>query len=361
MMNSFIISIDNSYAMTNNFFSLLLDIPFVRASEIIVVLDGVNNANVISYCSSLSQKYDNVKIYQLDKLGYGRANNYAVKKATGKFLYFINADVFVETDCFDKMQKKLESKSIDCIQPLLIYPQTNLVQCAGTFFGPYYKAHLFEGNKVDAPVVQKEGPRQALTSALYAMKRQTFEDFGGFDEFYFNKLESFELSYKLTLGGKCCWYLPSARAWHSRGGGRGQYDFDYSQQESYFWSRFGSFIRPDISDYINMQLNANILTPPYYVIMMSQIRSWREILDETDLKISRFIEMPWISPRPFNLWDTFPYEILKYRGAIALIVESVTHLLNNKYWFRLRNNPEDIAIDRFANVVNILEYIDALP
>lgn len=356
-MVSFIISIDSSYAMTNNFFSLFLDNPFVKNSEVIVVLDGVINVNILSYCSALVHQHKNLKVYSIGKVGYGKANNYGVEKSTGKYLYFINNDVFVEEDCFEKMHSRLTAGGIDCIQPLLIYPQSNLVQCTGSFFGPYYKAHLFEGNKTDAIAVQTEGQRQALTSALYAMRKDTFYEFGGFDEFYYNKLESFELSYKLTLGGKVCWYLPSARAWHSRGGGRNQYSFNFSQQESYFWTRFGTQVKPDIVSYLNQQITEEMVKETYYMIMMSQLRSWKDILSETPLKADQYVEMPWIGTSSFNIWDIFPHEILRYKAPVALIVENISYLNDNKHWFHLRNNPADIAIDRCANLVNILNYI----
>lgn len=357
-MVSFIISVDSSYAMTNNFFSLFLENKFVKSNEVIVVLDGVNNLSIISYCKNLEKKYSNLYVHAIDKVGYGKANNYAVKKSTGEYLFFINNDIFAEEDCFQKMYSKLATGKVDCVQPLLIYPQTNLVQSAGTFFGPYYKEHLFEGNKINSNIVQIEGQRQALTSALYAMKRETFEFIGGFDEFYYNKLESFELSYKLTLLGKICWYLPSARAWHSRGGGRKQYTFDFTQQEAYFWTRFGPKVQPDISIYLSKQLTSEMLSLSYYTIIISQLRSWKNILKQISLKSTQCIELPWIAPTSFNLWDILPNEFLQYEEPIALVVESITYLKDNIYWFNLRNNPYDIAIDRYANIVNISHYIN---
>ena len=319
--------------MTENFFTIFLKNAFVTNSEVIVVLDGVNNEKVINYCKSLEKHHPNVKVFSVDKVGYGKANNYAVKQSVGEYIYFINSDIFAEEDCFEKMYQKLTTENVDCVQPLLIYPQTNLVQCAGTFFGPYFKDHLFDGNKIDAPIVQTEGKRQALTSALYAMKKETFLEFGGFDEFYYNKLESFELSYKLTLAGKICLYLPSARALHSRGGGRGKYSFDFRQQESYFWTRFGLGIKPDIAFYLNQQIDVNITKHAYYTIMMSQIRSWKNILSETPIEISQYIEMPWISPGTFNLWDIFPGEVMRFKNPLALVIESIRHLQDNLQWF----------------------------
>ena len=356
-MISFIISIDTTYEMADNFFTLFFANNFVKQSEVVIVVDGNHNLQIHNMLNKLKEKEKNIKIIFLSKVGYGKANNVGVQNSTGEYLFFINTDIFVEEGCFEKMYDILHNGIADCVQPLLIYPQSNLVQSAGTFFGPYFKDHLFDGNKIDSSIVNQDGPRQALTSALYAMKRTVFDEFNGFDEFYYNKLESFELSYKIHLSGKTCWYLSSARAWHSRGGGRNLYSFDFRQQEAYFWSRFGANIKPDISDYIKKQSNLDMKTNYYYTIIISQIRSWKEILQCTDIKSSTFVEMPWIGPGNLNFWDIFPNTILKNQAPLLLIVENIKYLRSNKYWFELRNNNSDIAIDRFANLVNIQEYL----
>ena len=46
---SFIISIDSSFEMTNNFFEHLLQDEFALNSEIIVVLDSITNCYTIKY------------------------------------------------------------------------------------------------------------------------------------------------------------------------------------------------------------------------------------------------------------------------------------------------------------------------
>lgn len=357
MMVSFIISIDTTYEMADNFFTLFFAHNFVQQSEVVIVVDGNYNLQIHNMLNRLKENASNIKIIYLSKVGYGKANNVGVQNSTGEYLFFINTDIFAEEGCFEKMYDTLHNGIADCVQPLLIYPQSNLVQSAGTFFGPYFKDHLFDGNKIDSFIVNQDGPRQALTSALYAMKRTLFDKFNGFDEFYYNKLEAFELSYKIYLAGKTCWYLSSARAWHSRGGGRNLYSFDFRQQEAYFWSRFGNVVKPDITDYLKMQTNTDISTNCYYTIIMSQIRSWKEILKGTDISSSTFVDMPWIAPGNFNLWDIFPNSVLKNPTPLLIIVENIKCLRSNKYWFEIRRNPYDIAIDRFANLVNIQEYL----
>lgn len=356
-MVSFIISLDTTYEMADNFFNIFLTDSFVQCSEVIVVVDGNYNLKIRNLLQRLKSKYSNIMLFFIDKSGYGKANNLAVKNSSGEYLFFINCDIFAEKGCFEKMYDALQSGIADCVQPLLLYPQSNLVQCAGTFLGPYFKEHLFDGNKADADIVKRDGPRQALTSALYAMKRSTFEELGGFDEFYYNKLEAFELSYKIYLSGKTCWYLSNAKAWHSRGGGRSLYSFDFTQQEAYFWSRYGDKIVPDIHIYINQQVSSEMEKKSYYTVMMSQIRSWNTILEQTNLKCSSYMEMPWIGPDTFNLWNIFPNTLLKMSEPLLLIVENIKYLRNNKYWFQVRNNSDDLAIDRYANLVNIQQYI----
>lgn len=356
-MNSFIISIDSTFEMADNFFDRLLQDPFVRRNEVIIVVDGNYNIKIHTLLSNVEKDYANVTVIYSDKVGYGRANNIAVHHSHGEILFFINSDIFAAEDCFEKMQKAIETGIADCVQPLLVYPQSNLVQCAGTFFGPYFKDHLFDGNKIDNKIVQESGSRQALTSALYALPRALFDELGQFDEFYYNKLEGFELSYKVHLRGLKCWYLADAIAWHSRGGGRSLYSFDFKQQEAYFWTRYGNSIKPDIADFINIQMTDEIVANHYYAIMMSQIRSWKDILQKTKLKYGAMVEMPWIGPDTFNLWNVFPSYLLKSQEPLLLIVENIRYLRSNKYWFEVRDNKADIAVDRFANLVNIHDYI----
>lgn len=350
-MVSFIISIDTSFPMASNFFELFLNDPFVNENEVIVIVDGCNNIKIHTMLQKLSAQNANLKVFFKEKLGYGAANNFGVKMSAGKYLFFINSDIFTSSSCYEKMLEALKNGAAECVQPLLLYPQTNTVQCAGTFFGPYFKAHLFEGNSPHAPVVKKNGYRQALTSALYAMPRDVFEEYGGFDEFYFNKLESFELSYKLTLNKQRCLYLADAVAYHSCGAGRGQYNLDYFQQEAYFWSRFGSTVSPDLCAYLTQQITSSMQTQSYYAIILNQIRSWPQLLKKLPLNFSHIHESPLVTHTKINLLDTLPNSFLTDPLPLAFVVSNISQLRANKYWIELRNNPYDIVIDNCANLL----------
>ena len=352
---SFIISIDSSFEMVNNFFEHLLQDEFVLSSEIIVVLDAITNSCTIEYIKQLS-KYQNVKVYILNqKIGYGKANNYAVKQSQNNILYFINTDVFAEKDCFTKMLSALKEENVACVQPLLIWPQNNRIQCAGSTFGPFYKKHLFAGrplNSIDLSNYPQERP--ALTSALYAMRKSDFYQYGMFDEFYYNKLESFELSLKLSLNGKRCLCIHDAIAYHSQGTGRNQYYFDFYQQEAYFWIKMGKYFISDIQKHYRRQISKEMLKNTYYVISICQIRTVKQCLEDLGISIFDIYEINGISPNQINLYELLPYSLHQLDMPLIFFVENIMDLGKNKHWFEMRNcNISDLVIDTYGNLLPV--------
>ena len=351
---SFIISIDASFEMTNNFFEHLLQDEFAKNSEIVVILDSITNCNVIKYLKKIDSSHNNIKLYFSDKkLGYGRANNYAVKQSKNNILYFINTDVFAEKGCFEKMYNALMIENVACVQPLLIWPQNNRIQCAGSTFGPYYKKHLFAGRTLDS-INLSEYPqdRQALTSALYAMRKSDFITYGMFDEFYYNKLESFELSLQLSLSGKRCLCIHEAIAYHSQGTGRNQYYFDFYQQEAYFWTKIGTRFKSDIHKYYSKQLTSNMLKNTYYILSICQIRTAKKSIEQLGISYLDYYELNGLSPNNINLYELLPYSLHQLDIPILFFVENIMDLSPNKRWFETRKCKEqDLVIDTYGNLL----------
>ena len=55
---SFIISIDSSFEMTNNFFENFLNDNFVKNSQIIIVNDCVENIRIINYLKLIDKNFE---------------------------------------------------------------------------------------------------------------------------------------------------------------------------------------------------------------------------------------------------------------------------------------------------------------
>lgn len=351
---SFVLSVDSSFEMTTNFFENFLCNEFVKLSEIIVVNDCVESIKTLNLLNQINEENDNVILINLDrKVGYGKANNIGVDATTNDYLFFINTDVFAEKNCFEKMYNWLKQNKADCVQPLLIWPQNNRIQCAGSFFGPYYKNHLFAGRRPESIDFSKiPTTRQALTSALYAMKKEIFYKYEKFDEFYYNKLESFELSFKLTLNGKKCVCLTDAIAYHSQGAGRNQYYFDFYQQEAYFWTNMGKKVVPDIGKYYECQMTEEMCDCVFDVIAITQTRNVKELIASLNMKICSYYEINGIDPNKINLYNLLPYSTHKITNPILFFVENITNLMGNSKWFNERKQ-KDIAMDTYGNLLYV--------
>lgn len=355
-MVSFIISVDNSYELMDNFIYHFFKSNFVIDNQSVFVIDANYDLRIHKLLKDAQKKYSNIKIIFSDtKLGYGRANNLAVSKCDGEYLFFINTDVFAENDCFEKMFDILKNNRADCVQPLLIWPQNKLVQCAGSTFGPYFKNHLYAGRRADHPCVLKSGPRQALTSALYAMKKTTFYDMGQFDAFYYNKLESFELSLKISIAGGLCWYASEAKAYHAQGCSRNMYSFDFRQQEARFWCYFGDKYIIDINEYFNKQILPPMLGKQYDVICFSQVQSWKSILEQLPLKYQGYYDYQGIDANKINLIDLVPSYILYANNPLIFLVDNINDLKKNKLYIQQSKQTGNIVLDTYGNLVDFDE------
>ena len=70
--------------------------------EIILVDDGsLDNCSQI--CEEWAQKDDRVKVIHKENAGLGMARNTGIEVATGKYIYFIDSDDYIELDAIEKM------------------------------------------------------------------------------------------------------------------------------------------------------------------------------------------------------------------------------------------------------------------
>jgi GT2 family glycosyltransferase len=68
-----------------------------------------------------------------------------------------------------------------------------------------------------APDVES-GPVDAVNGAFMLMRREAFEQLGGFDEGYWMYMEDLDLSYRLAQARWLSWYEPAATVTHVKGG-----------------------------------------------------------------------------------------------------------------------------------------------
>lgn len=354
MLASIIVSLDSNDNFTRNFLYFLSTYASIREYEIILTSDGNNEINYDRIIYDFFP--DNcIYIYNEKKQGYGIVNNIASHYASTDILIFMNADIILGSKCLESIIAPFSDKTIEAVQPLLIYPQNMSTQSTGHIFCQYYNTHMFENRPITDDIVNQSGYRKAFTTALCAIRKDIFEAYGGFNEKYFNAWEGMELGLKITSNGGKCYYNPSAKAFHIRGGGRGQYKIDETPQTAYFWTQWGQNISENLSEILNMQIENIEKGKKYVLLNFSCIRDSSNIASKLSINIVDSIKYTELAGyTSIEFFKTLPYFLLSLEKDIIYLANNFTIIKNNKLWFDMRKSHNDLIIDLSGNCLPIV-------
>lgn len=357
-MISYIVAVDNSYALMSNFIGFL--IPFLKENdEVIMVCDGCDSHSTLEYLFSIETMDSRFNIIQLkDKCGFSKANNIGVKASKYENLIFINTDILLTDNCITNLIAMLNSApDISAVQPLLLYPQTGLVQSTGHVFSKIKSGQLFSMRKSNDSIIHISAPRQALTMAVCAVKKRVFYEMGGFNEEYFNSHEGMELTLKMTLSGYRCMYCADAIAYHCSGTARAKTNFDISRQRAYFYKKWGDSIINDLELYLSQQLDFNMVNHEYIVYNISSSTDWDRILDFLKIRYSAIITPKERFETIINLYDCISFTSLYHPAPYLFLCDSFAKISKNYNWIANRNNQNDLVMDLNGNILKMTSLI----
>lgn len=167
-----------------------------------------------------------------ENVGFGRANNMALSRAKGKFLFVLNPDTLLQEDSLEAMTKYMgDNPRAGVIGPKILNryggfditskrglptPWVAFCRVSGLStlfpksptFGKYDLLYLDEDtvNQVDS-----------LAGSCMLVRKQVYDEVGGFDEMFFMYGEDIDWSYRIKLGGWEVHYAPVTKIVHFRG------------------------------------------------------------------------------------------------------------------------------------------------
>ena len=169
-------------------------------------------------------------------LGFGRACNRGVAQGNAPYVLFLNPDTLLTEPAISKAVAFLESEQgreyAVCGIKLIDETGHATQHCArfptlGTFVAVASGADkiaplLFPGLLMKDFDHLSSRPVDHVQGAFYLIRRDLFEQIGGFDEDYFVYLEDLDLSLRVRRAGYRSHYLAEASAFHRGGGTSGQ-------------------------------------------------------------------------------------------------------------------------------------------
>ena len=351
---SIIVAFDNAAPLQDNFFDgLVYANAFAPDREIIMASDHCVNTETIELTRKWATEIDDVIFVEAPKkLGYSKANNMGVAVSSGKYLLFMNTDVFAEPGAIEALRKVFDDDpDVGAVQGLLLYPQNNKVMCTGHTFNDYMNHHLYNGRAANADVVQIKAERQALNSAFLMMRRDVFFEMGGFDEFFFNAYDGMDLTMRAGQAGYKLIYEPAAIGWHSTGGSRDYIRHSNEYQSKFFYANRGGSIESDLVYYLRPQTDAIKKAPVYRAIDCTFCMTWKKMVRELGIKFNDVYEIPERDSSKVDLYRNVPSAILHDPTPIVFVVNHFADISANWRWFNIRRDMgmQDIVVDFFGN------------
>lgn len=197
--------------------------------EIIVV----DNNSQDDSCAMMKQYFPNLQLIEnKENSGFPKGNNLGVAAAKGEYICILNPDTLVAEDTFTKVLAFAQKKSdLGIVGVKLIdgtgnflpeskrgipTPWTAFTKITGLYqlfpkskvFGKYYSEHLTEN---------ETGKIEILVGAFMLMKRELYNEIGGFDENCFMYSDDIDLSYLALKKGKSNYYFHETSVIHYKG------------------------------------------------------------------------------------------------------------------------------------------------
>jgi len=196
--------------------------------EIIVV----DNASTDGSAEMVATQFPEAILIRLpENLGFARANNIGMQRASGSCLALVNSDVVVHPGCFERLNSYLDlHPGVGLVGPKIVgkdgAPQTScrrlptLRSTLGEVLGldglrsmfPKFFPQRCEPD----PNVSREV--EALVGCFWLTRRQAVDQVGGLDERFFFFAEDLDWCHRFRLRGWQLVFVPGATATHFGGG-----------------------------------------------------------------------------------------------------------------------------------------------
>jgi GT2 family glycosyltransferase len=244
----------------------------------------VDNNSVDGSVSFIREKYPSVKLIPLDaNIGFSKANNIALKQATGKYILILNPDTVLEEETFSKMIAFYEKhKDAGAVTSKLILANGKLDSaCKRSFptpavaiprmlglsrlfpnsklFGKYNLTYLDENKTYEV---------DAICGAFMFIPKKVLDEVGLFDEDYFMYGEDLDLCYRINKKGYKIFYYPEVTTIHLKGESTKKTNLSYVNN---FYGAMGIFVRKNFTGFSRL-LSPVLRIGIFYRSLLSYIK-----------------------------------------------------------------------------------------
>ncbi|MCG2686463.1 glycosyltransferase family 2 protein [Candidatus Parcubacteria bacterium] len=186
--------------------------------EVLVVDNGSTDGSNVMVAHQFG---DRVQLLPLAKnFGPAYARNRGVEQAQGKYLAFLDNDTIPDKNwlgaAVGEMEKDISIGAVQC--KLLLASDRKKFDYAGDYLSQYgFLVQRVEASVVDHGQFDQKDEILSAKSAAMLIRKDVFEEVGGFDEDYFIYLEETDLGWRTWLAGYRIIFVPDSVVYHEFG------------------------------------------------------------------------------------------------------------------------------------------------
>lgn len=189
--------------------------------EILLIAHQCREEETLAYLDELSARRQTIRYVRYEEpFNFQKVNNWAASLCKGRYLLFLNNDTEVlEPLWLNDMMVHAMRKDVGAVGPQLLFPD-GTIQHAGVILGMTgFSGHVFAGLQSKDCFTSYGSPNWirnylAVTAACILIRKDVFEEVGGFDERLVLCGGDVDLCLRIFRTGRRIVYVPTARLLH---------------------------------------------------------------------------------------------------------------------------------------------------
>ena len=287
-------------------------------AEVFVVDNNSSDGSV----EMLKEKFPSVKLIEnKENTGFAKANNQAIREASGEYILLLNPDTLVESETFRKSVQFMDDhddagalgvKMLNGKGEFLPESKRGLPLPNVAFYKIFGLAKLFPKSKkfgsyhLTYLAHDKTHAVEVLSGAFMMLRKSVLDKIGYLDEDYFMYGEDIDLSYRIIQNGYKNYYYPETKIIHYKGESTKKDSINYV---IVFYKAMQIFVKKHFSDKGNHFFNR-------VMDMGIWLRAFLSILKRCFIKIiPPIIDLLVILIGLYALSAYWEWEVLSFRNA----------------------------------------------
>ena len=192
-----------------------------KVSYEVIIIDDCSKSETIDFLKNLEEPHK--VFFNHDKKGFAVNNNLGAHEANGKYLCFLNNDVFVQGNWLLPMINVFqENDNVGMVGNVQKLAFSQKYDHMGVVFAPQGNPRHYGQGFYYRPFKGEVRKWSAVTAACCVTRKELFLEIGGFDEIYKNGCEDIDLCLRMTEQKKEHYIVHDSVVLHVKGASEGR-------------------------------------------------------------------------------------------------------------------------------------------